>query len=117
MSAMETRSNILWSGENPIILLKPSANAKETTAVGFFRVDFSPAGTGHAAFVVSDVSGSLKGGQGVFACYTDRLEVAEWIKNTTIGTLPSSKIITFRMFRLNLGDLPSWGRQNLLGRN
>jgi hypothetical protein len=39
--AVETRSNLLWSGENPIILLKPAAGEMETTAVGFFRVDFS----------------------------------------------------------------------------
>ena len=37
MIAFETRSNLLWSGENPIILLKPAAGEKETTAVGFFK--------------------------------------------------------------------------------
>ena len=54
---LQTRSDILWSGENPIILLKPSADAQETTAAGFFRVDYSPAGSGHAAFVISDLGG------------------------------------------------------------
>ena len=33
---IQTRSDILWSGENPIILLKPSADAQETTAAGSF---------------------------------------------------------------------------------
>ena len=51
---VKIRKNILWSGENPIILLQDSPEAKETTAVGFFRVDYSPAGSGHAVFVISD---------------------------------------------------------------
>ena len=84
----ETRSNILWSGENPIILLKPAADAVESTAVGFFRVDFSPAGSGHAVFVISDLGGAGRTEDRVFACYTDRAEVARWIRETTIGTLP-----------------------------
>ena len=51
---VKTRQNILWSGENPIILLKDSPEAKETTAAGFFRVDYSPAGSGHAVFIMSE---------------------------------------------------------------
>ena len=57
---VKTRTNILWSGENPIILLKDSPEAKETTAVGFFRVDYSPAGSGHAVFVMSDLEVNSK---------------------------------------------------------
>jgi hypothetical protein len=55
MATVETRSNILWSGENPIILLKPDAKERETSAIGLFRVDYSPAGSGHAVFIVSDL--------------------------------------------------------------
>jgi hypothetical protein len=85
---VEVRTDILWSGENPIILLKPSADEVESTAVGFFRVDYSPAGSGHAAFVISDLGGAGRSEDQVFACYTDRVEVAEWIRASTIGTLP-----------------------------
>lgn len=74
---VEVRTDILWSGENPIVVLKPSATVMETTAVGFFRVDFSPAGSGHAAFVISDLGGIGKSEDRVFACYTGRIEIAE----------------------------------------
>jgi hypothetical protein len=85
------RTNVLWSGENPIILLKPAPDAPESTAVGFFRVDFSPVGSGHAAFIVADLGGMRSNTDRVFACYTDRLEVARWIRDTTIKTLPEFK--------------------------
>lgn len=85
---LQTRSNILWSGENPIILLKPSPDAQETTAVGFFRVDYSPAGSGHAVFVVSDLGGQGAAADRVFACYTDNEPVAAWIRGNSIGQLP-----------------------------
>ncbi len=85
---LQTRSDILWSGENPIILLKPSADAQETTAVGFFRVDCSPAGSGHAAFVISDLGGQGAEADRVFACYTDNEAVAAWIRGNSIGQLP-----------------------------
>ena len=85
---LKTRSDILWSGENPIILLKPSADAQETTAVGFFRVDYSPVGSGHAAFVISDLGGQGAAADRVFACYTDNEAVAAWIRGSSIGQLP-----------------------------
>ena len=85
---LKTRSDILWSGENPIILLKPSADAQETTAAGFFRVDNSPAGSGHAAFVISDLGGRGDAADRVFACYTDNEAVAAWIRGNSIGQLP-----------------------------
>ena len=85
---VKTRTDILWSGENPIILLKPSADAQETTAVGFFRVDYSPHGSGHAAFVISDLGGQGAPADRVFACYTDNEPVATWIRGGTIGMLP-----------------------------
>ena len=85
---VQTRSDILWSGENPIILLKPTAEAPETTAVGFFRVDYSPAGNGHAVFVSSDLGGQGASADRIFACYTDNEELAAWIRGKTIGQLP-----------------------------
>jgi hypothetical protein len=88
---VQVRTNILWSGENPIILLKPAPDVVESTAVGFFRVDFSPAGSGHAAFVISDLGGAGRREDRVFACYTDRVEVGRWIREITIKTLPEFK--------------------------
>ena len=88
---VQVRTNVLWSGENPIILLKPAPDAVESTAVGFFRVDFSPAGSGHAAFIMSDMGGAGRSEDRVFACYTDRAEIGRWIRETTISTLPEFK--------------------------
>ena len=85
---LQDRSDILWSGENPIFLLKPSADAQETTAAGFFRVDYSPAGSGHAAFVISDLGGRGDAADRVFACYTDNEAVAAWIRGNSICQLP-----------------------------
>lgn len=91
MIPVETRTNILWSGENSIILLKESADVVETTAIGFFRVDFSPAGSGHAVFVISDLAGAGRKEDKVFACYADKTEIGQWIRDTIIGSLPEFK--------------------------
>ena len=83
---VKIRKNILWSGENPIILLKDSPEAKETTATGFFRVDYSSAGSGHAVFIMSE---DLKiNNSKVFHCITDNLEIGAWIRDKTICQLP-----------------------------
>jgi len=88
---VETRTNILWSGENSIILLKESADVVETTAIGFFRVDFSPAGSGHAVFVISDIAGAGRKEDKVISCYTDKTEIGQWFRGTIIGSLPEFK--------------------------
>ena len=83
---VKTRQNILWSGENPIILLKDSPEAKETTATGFFRVDYSPAGSGHAVSIMSD---DLEvNNKKVFHCIADNKEIGTWIRDNTICQLP-----------------------------
>jgi len=106
MAEPQVRSNILWSGENPIILLKPAADQQETTTVGFFRVDYSPAGSGHAAFIVSDLGSGV---QHVFACYTDNERVAAWIRDTTIGTLPEFRNHDLTMIPIKPGRFASMG--------
>ena len=35
---VKIRKEILWSGENPIMLLKETSESKETTAVGFLEL-------------------------------------------------------------------------------
>jgi hypothetical protein len=108
MSAFETRSNLLWSGENPIILLKPAAGEKETTAVGFFRVDYSPAGSGHAVFLISDLS-PRPGEKGLFVCYSDKEGLGRWIRDTTIGTLPEFKNHDLRKIEIKPGRFAAMG--------
>lgn len=92
MGTLDVRTNILWSGENSNMLLKQSPDMVESTAVGFFRVDYCPAGTGHAVFVMSDMKGDPSTNGKIFACYADRREVAQWIRDfTIIGVLPEFK--------------------------
>ena len=106
---LSTRSDILWSGENPIILLKPSADEQETTAVGFFRVDYSPAGSGHAAFVVSDLGGRGEAADRVFACYTDNEALASWIRGNSISQLPEFQNHDLSAIPIKLGRFTSMG--------
>ena len=106
--AVETRSNLLWSGENPIILLKQAAGEVETTAVGFFRVDFSPVGSGHAVFIISDLSPRANE-KGVFVCYSDKEELGRWIRDTTIGTLPEFKNHDLRKIEIKPGRFAVMG--------
>ena len=106
---VQTRSDILWSGENPIILLKPSADAQETTAAGFFRVDYSPAGSGHAVFVISDLGGRGDTADRVFACYTDNESLAAWIRGNSIGQLPEFQNHDLSAIPIKAGRFASMG--------
>ena len=106
---VQTRSDILWSGENPIILLKPSADAQETTAAGFFRVDYSPAGSGHAVFVISDLGGRGDAADCVFACYTDNEPLAAWIRGNSIGQLPEFQNHNLSAIPIKAGRFASMG--------
>jgi hypothetical protein len=83
MSQVEKRGDVLWSGDNPLIVLKDTAEGSDRTAVAFFRVDYSPAGPGNAAFVIAD----LPAGR-VFACYTDHAPLGAWLRDEIVGTLP-----------------------------
>ncbi len=67
-----------WSGENPGITLKASPDGEITCLVSFFRVVVSPHGPGHAAFILTDPSGTGTG-ESVNACYTDNETMARYL--------------------------------------
>ena len=107
---VKIRKNILWSGENPIILLKDSPEAKETTATGFFRVDYSPAGSGHAVFIMSE---DLKiNNSKVFHCITDNMEIGAWIRDKTICQLPEFLNFDLSGIPIISGRFSSMGNTN-----
>ena len=107
---VKIRKNILWSGENPIILLKDSPEAKETTAAGFFRVDYSPAGSGHAVFIMSE---DLKANNNkVFHCITDNMEIGAWIRDKTICQLPEFLNFDLSGIPIISGRFSSMGNTN-----
>jgi hypothetical protein len=82
---METdkRGDLLWAGDNSIIILKDTAEGPDRTAVALFCVDYSPAGPGNAAFVITE----LPTGR-VFACYTDHASLGIWLRDQIACTLP-----------------------------
>ena len=49
-----------WSGENPGMYLKKTADGPFVTLISFFRVVVSPKGRGHAAFILQDPYGEGK---------------------------------------------------------
>ena len=107
---VKIRKNILWSGENPIILLKDSPEAKETTATGFFRVDYSPVGSGHAVFIMSE---DLKvNNSKVFHCITDNMEIGAWIRDKTICQLPEFLNFDLSGIPIISGRFSSMGNTN-----
>ena len=107
---VKIRKNVLWSGENPIILLKDSPEAKETTATGFFRVDYSPAGSGHAVFIMSE---DLKiNNSKVFHCITDNMEIGAWIRDKTICQLPEFLNFDLSGIPIISGRFSSMGNTN-----
>ncbi len=91
MGQIEKRGDVLWSGDNPLIVLKDTAEGPDRTAIAFFRVDYSPAGPGNAAFVIADVPAGR-----VCACYTDHAPLGTWLRDEIVGTLPE-----FAAHRLN----------------
>jgi hypothetical protein len=86
-------------------LLKPDAKERETSAIGLFRVDYSPAGSGHAVFIVSDLGTDSE----VYVCYSDRNGIGEWIRENTIGTLPEFKHFDMKRINIKRGRFASMG--------
>jgi hypothetical protein len=66
---------VVWSGENPIVSLKEDPQAEESTNVTFFRIVWSPAGIGHAAFVSTPSLGNRPRG------YTDNMTLGRWLRD------------------------------------
>ena len=107
---VKIRKEILWSGENPIMLLKETSESKETTAVGFFRVDYSPAGSGHAVFIMS--SDLEVNNKKLYTCITDNIKIGEWIRDNTIYQLPEFLDYDVSKVHIIRGRFSSMGNTN-----
>ncbi len=66
---------VVWSGENPIVSLRTDEQGDELSNVTFFRIVYSPAGVGHAAFVSSRAYGGMLRG------FTDNMELGRWLRD------------------------------------
>lgn len=70
-----------WSGENPGMYLKQSADGPFITLISFFRVVLSPKGKGHAAFMLLDPHGDGKSSDRPNICITDNEPLALYLRD------------------------------------
>lgn len=70
-----------WSGENPGMYLKETADGPFVTLISFFRVVLSPHGKGHAAFMLQDPRGSGKDAAKPNVCITDNEPLANYLRD------------------------------------
>ena len=66
-----------WTGENPGIYLKETADGPYTCLASFFRVFYSPHGPGHALFLLWDAQSEHP----YNACYSDNERLAEYLRD------------------------------------
>jgi hypothetical protein len=69
-----------WSGENPGMYLRQTADGPFVTLISFFRVVASPLGKGHAAFMLLDPHGDGRSADKPNVCLTDNEPLAEYLR-------------------------------------
>lgn len=72
--------NVDWSGENPGMYLKESADGPFVSLISFFRVVRSPHGRGHAAFLLLDPHGEGQSPERPNLCVTDNEPLARYLQ-------------------------------------
>ena len=98
-------NKIDWSGENPGMYLKETADGPFVTLVSFFRVVTSPHGKGHAAFMLLDPYGDGKNPEKPNVCLTDNEPLAAYVQKgfvTHFGAFKGAKGLS------NLQMTPGW---------
>ena len=75
-----------WSGENPGMYLKESADGPFVTLISFFRVVCSPHGRGHAAFLLLDPHGDGKDPKRPNLCVTDNEPLARYLRDGFVAS-------------------------------
>lgn len=74
-----------WSGENPGMFLRETADGPFVTLISFFRVVLSPHGRGHAAFFFLDPHGDGKAPGKPNVCFTDNEPLARYLKDNFLA--------------------------------
>jgi len=94
-----------WSGENPGMYLRESAEGAYVTLISFFRVVFSPFGRGHAAFCFRDPHGTGKAPGKSNRCVTDNEPLAGYLKEHFLARFPAFRgIPALENFRYDAGS-------------
>jgi hypothetical protein len=70
-----------WSGENPGMYLKETADGPFVALISFFRVVWSRHGRGHAAFLLLDPRGDGKDPARPNLCVTDNQPLARYLQD------------------------------------
>jgi hypothetical protein len=80
-----------WSGENPGMYLREAADGPFVTLVSYFRVVLSPAGRGHAAFILQDPHGDGKSAAKPNLCITDNEPMAAYLRDGFVANFGAFK--------------------------
>ena len=80
-----------WSGENPGMYLRESADGPFVTLISYFRVVLSPKGRGHAAFILQDPHGDGKNAAKPNLCMTDNEPMAEYLRDGFVANFGAFK--------------------------
>ena len=80
-----------WSGENPGMYLKETADGPFVTLISFFRVVLSPKGWGHAAFILQDPYGDGKNPANTNLCITDNGPMADYLRDGFVANFGAFK--------------------------
>jgi hypothetical protein len=83
-----------WSGENPGMYLKETADGPFVTLISFFRVVTSPHGKGHAAFLLLAPHGGGGHPEKPNVCLTDNEPLAEYLKKGFLSFFSAFKCVT-----------------------
>jgi hypothetical protein len=68
----------LWAGDHLLLALRRPDQTTDTTAVSYYRTQWSPAGAGQAALVISDAAGGHR------AIYTDNPTLTTWLQTELV---------------------------------
>ena len=82
---------VYWSGENPGMYLKDTADGPFVTLISFFRVVLSPHGKGHAAFLLLDPRGNGAHTGKPNVCVTDNEPLAAYLRDNFVAHFGRSK--------------------------
>jgi hypothetical protein len=71
---------VSWAGEHLLLSLRPPDSSEDTTLVSLYRTQYSPAGAGHVALVLSDCRAPGQGAADLRTIVTDNPEMAAWAR-------------------------------------
>jgi hypothetical protein len=80
MSIADPNKTIL-TGENTFIRLSPKDGDPNSTDASYWRIIFSPAGSGHVLHLKSELT------EGRWRIYSDNIAMARWLQSTVQGML------------------------------